>query len=498
MSFLDDLGVYRSNKSFRLKEFSKSLSGRAFTWYAKLKPYSIKTWEDLVMEFCGKFLEEEGEVHIMDLGRVKQRTGGWVPDILNLSGITTFAELMKKAVDIANAMKRQGKRTKGSEDMFDVYAAEERERKRPFKSNRTPEKMTPRNANETSPIPTNSHATQDCWTIRRAFHKQVKLGKVLLLEEHQNEDLHRRPLPNHSINTIVPSSGGVRIEEVEEEPCSEEKILAVGLAKIRGFRVLFGQLGMGHDAQREVAEAIFNMVRKWGGHLGAANAPLTQLARAHATTIIFREFSEMNPQFCHNRPLYVEATIEGIKVRRALVDNGSGVNILPTYIFHKLRMPKNKVRRLEITLSTFHGEAVESLGRVHVVLEVGPLKTVNVFQVVDGDASYHLLLGRPWIHLHQCVPSTLHQCVKSNFKGKEIEIIGVRAPFEATEVHLIDASLFDEMAGPGSSQLRTEQGTPLGSDVQNNPCRPTQAFKRPRAKDAAGIQKEYLPNGEVR
>ncbi|KAJ1397782.1 hypothetical protein SESBI_31574 [Sesbania bispinosa] len=412
MSFLDDLDVYQSNKSFRLKEFSKSLSGRAFTRYAKLRPYSIKTWEDLVMKFCGKFLEEEGAVHIMDLGRVKQRTGeglvafikryrdralqcketlpeadlvyGCIKNVedgshifLSLSGITTFAELMKKAADIADAMKRQGKRLK---------------------------------------------------------------GKVLLPEEHQNEDLHRRPLPNHSINTIVSSAGGVRIKEVEEEPYSKEKILAVGLAKTRGFRVLFGQLGMGHDAQREAAEAIINIVRKWGGQLGAANAPLTRLARAHAMTIIFREPADMSPQFCHNRPLYVEATIEGIRVRRALVDNGSGV--------------------------------VESLGRVHVVLE---------------------------IHLHQCVPSTLHQCVKSNFKGKEIEIPGVKAPFEASEAHLIDASLFDEMAPPGSSQLRTEQGTPLGSLVQqNNPCRPTQAFKRPRPRDAAGIQKEYLPNGEVR
>ncbi|KAJ1382881.1 Aspartic peptidase domain superfamily [Sesbania bispinosa] len=565
MSFLDDLGIYRSNKSLRLKEFSKSLSGRVFTWYAKLRPYSIETWEDLVMEFCGKFLEEEGVIHIMDLGRVKQRAGkglvafikqyrdralqcketlpevdlvyGCIKNVedgshifLSLSGITTFTELMKKAADVADAMKRQGKRTKGQEDMFDVYAAEEREIRRPFKSNRTPEKMTPRNTNEMPPIPlgriqicqlvedwlkegtlrmkvvkppltkkqydnpeycvlhkTNSHSTQDCWTIRRAFHKQVKLGTVLLLEEHQDEDLDLRPLPNHSVNTITPSSEGIRIEEVEEGPCSKERMLAVGLAKTRGFRVLFGQLGMGHDAQREAADAIINIARKWGGHLEAVNAPLTRLARAHTTAIIFREPTDISPQFCHNQPLYVEATIEGVKVRRALVDNGSRVNILPTYIFHKLRMPKNRMRRSDITLSTLHGEVVESLGRVHSILEVGPLKTVNVFQVVDGDASYHLLLGRPWIHLHQCVPSTLHQCVKSNFKGKEIEIPGVKVPFEATEAHLIDASLFDEMAPPGSSQ--SEQGTPLlGNHIQQDIlCRPTQAFKRPRARDAAGI-----------
>ncbi|KAJ1380853.1 Retrotransposon gag domain [Sesbania bispinosa] len=75
MCFLDDLGVHRDNKSLRLKEFSKSLAGRAFTWYAKLRPGSIRSWEELATEFYGKFLEEEGALHIMDLGRVKQKSG---------------------------------------------------------------------------------------------------------------------------------------------------------------------------------------------------------------------------------------------------------------------------------------------------------------------------------------------------------------------------------------------------------------------------------------
>ncbi|KAJ1378900.1 hypothetical protein SESBI_47381 [Sesbania bispinosa] len=105
----------------------------------------------------------------MDLGRVKQRTGegliafikryrdralqyketllevdlvyGCIKNIenrsqifLSLSGITTFSELMRKAADVADAMKRQGKRTKGPEDMFDVCATEQKERKRSFKA----------------------------------------------------------------------------------------------------------------------------------------------------------------------------------------------------------------------------------------------------------------------------------------------------------------------------------------------------------------------------
>ncbi|KAJ1377405.1 Ribonuclease H superfamily [Sesbania bispinosa] len=459
MCFLDDLEIHRNNKDLRLKEFSKSLAGRAFTWYAKLRPCSINTWEELVTEFYGKFLEEEED-------------GSQI--FLSLSGISTFAELMRRAADVTDALKRQGKRSKEAEGMFDICVAEGREKKKVFRSGRTSGGTSTYNTNEVPPVPlarsqicqlveewlkdgtlrpmmdkppltkeqyddqaycilhrANSHTMMECWTIRRAFHKQVKMGRVLLPEAEQESNLHKRPLPNHSVNMITSSVGRVRIEEIAEDTDTEEGVLSVGLSKTRGFRVLFGQLGLEHDAQKEAAKAVIHIVKKMGRGPG-------------------------------------RTTIEGVKVRRALVDNESG--------------------------------AVETLGRVHAVLEVGPIKTTNIFQIVEGDSSYHLLLGRPWIHLHQCVPSTLHQCIKSNFKGRDIEIPGVRAPFEANEAHFIDASLFDEVAPPGSSAIETRMEDPLqerGEFIRKNSVyHPTQAFKRPKTGTTAGIEKEYLPNGE--
>ncbi|KAJ1438453.1 Retrotransposon gag domain [Sesbania bispinosa] len=143
------------NKGLRMKEFSKSLSGGAFTWYVKPRPRSIQTWEDLATEFCEKFLEEEGAIHIMDLGRVKQKSGeGLIAFIkryrdctlqcketlpeadlvyrciknieykskiyLSLGGIATFAELMKWEADVSEAMRKQGKRNKETEGVFNM------------------------------------------------------------------------------------------------------------------------------------------------------------------------------------------------------------------------------------------------------------------------------------------------------------------------------------------------------------------------------------------
>ncbi|KAJ1407887.1 Aspartic peptidase domain superfamily [Sesbania bispinosa] len=441
MCFLDDLGVHRDNKGLRLKEFSKSLAGRALTWYVKLRPRSIRTWEELAAEFCGK--QKRGESLIAFVKRYRDRAlqcKETLPEA-DLVGITTFAEPMRRGADVAEAIKRQGKRAKETENVFDVCASYEREKKKNFIMSMSSRKFAFNDVNELPQLPISRAQTCELiedWlkdgTIQtkvnrpplskeqRTFQKQLKAGKVLLPEmEGVEGELHRRPLPNHDVNTIVsPSQGRIRIEEVDDEANAGEETLVNGLTKTRGWRILFGQLGLSWDAQQEAAKALVKIAQNQGGELSRVNAPLT-------------------------------------RVRRALVDNGSGVNILPSYLFKMLNMPKYRLWVSDVTLNTFHGEPVESRGCVNAVLEVGPIKTVNTFQVVDGDPGYHLLLGRPWIHLHQCIPSTLHQCIKSNFRGREIEIPSVTAPFEAREAHLIDASLFNELAPPGKQKTPVEQ-----------------------------------------
>ncbi|KAJ1378169.1 hypothetical protein SESBI_48113 [Sesbania bispinosa] len=360
MCFLHDLGMHRNNKKLRLMEFSKSLSGRAFTYRGN----------------------EETE-----------------------------------------------KKSQGPESAYEICALEERERKRSFRNNQPMRRFTPQDVDDLLPLPINkqqacqlieewlkdgiiqprvnkpplpkeqyddpsfcvlhctrAHITIDCWMIRCAFQRQVRAGKVLLPEKEKEE-------------------------EVEEESDAEDKALTTGIAKTRGFCILFGQLGLNQDAQQEAARALIRIVKNHGGELNAANAPLTRLSRSHAPAIVFRE------------PCYKDLS--------------------------------SATTSLYITLSTFHGEPVES--RV---------------------------------------------CVNAVLEGKEIEIQGVKASFEASESHLIDVALFDELPPPGSSQLEMEHAIVLQgrreTDRTRSTTRPTEALKRPGSKTWNGLEKEYLPNGEVR
>jgi len=44
-------------------------------------------------------------------------------------------------------------------------------------------------------------------------------------------------------------------------------------------------------------------------------------------------------------------------------------------------------------------------------MTIGTIK-LPIFVVVDKSAVYNVILGTPWIHQMQAIPSTYHQCVK--------------------------------------------------------------------------------------
>ena len=73
--FIDTLGPYIADEDLCLREFSKSLCDRAYTWYISLKPRLIPTWDDMVDVFCTKYFHEEETVMLATLQATKQRNG---------------------------------------------------------------------------------------------------------------------------------------------------------------------------------------------------------------------------------------------------------------------------------------------------------------------------------------------------------------------------------------------------------------------------------------
>lgn len=64
------------------------------------------------------------------------------------------------------------------------------------------------------------------------------------------------------------------------------------------------------------------------------------------------------------------------------------------------------------------------MGILALEFTAGPVLFKEKFQVLDIPTSFNLLLGRPWIHAIEAVPSTLHQKVKFIQGNHVISIFG--------------------------------------------------------------------------
>ena len=123
---------------------------------------------------------------------------------------------------------------------------------------------------------------------------------------------------------------------------------------------------------------------------------------------------------------------------------------------------------MEVT--RFGGRGKYTEGHIQLWLKVGPIASLAQFHVVKMKVSYHVLLGRPWLHKHRLVSSTYHQCVKGRLNGRMIRIAANPLPFEQPKAHLVETMFFDQWASSRESSVPKPRGTfmPKWEDVQGD------------------------------
>lgn len=132
----------------------------------------------------------------------------------------------------------------------------------------------------------------------------------------------------------------------------------------------------------------------------------------------------------HNAPLHIGVLIHKHRVKCVLIDGEAGLNICTLTLIHALGFLENAIdAKRKITIKDYDDEERSSLGIVVLPIRVGPTQKDTICQVLDIDLSYNILLGRPWIHEMQVVPSTYHQCLKFPHNGQEITISANSNPF---------------------------------------------------------------------
>ncbi|CAL8135184.1 unnamed protein product [Prunus armeniaca] len=205
------------------------------------------------------------------------------------------------------------------------------------------------------------------------------------------------------------------------------------------FKSLYDQLGFGPQAREAVAVALMNISAESNPHCFTAQPQRSFLENDNA--IVFTDEDTEVPYSDHRRPLYLEGQINDVFIRRALVDTGSFVNILPPFVLTTADIPLSKIMQSQTSISGFGNKS-----------EV----------TVDVDAAYHTLLGRPWLNKHKLVVSTYHQCVKGRIGPRPLRIPENQARFNKNEAHYSEAVFYTECTGAGSNPSK-DFGTYLPS-----------------------------------
>ena len=97
----------------------------------------------------------------------------------------------------------------------------------------------------------------------------------------------------------------------------------------------------------------------------------------------------------HRRPLYLAASINQIPIKRALVDTGASVNLIPLSTLQVAGISERKIQRCPMEVTGFGGRGEYTAGHIQLWLKVGPIASLAHFHVVRTEVSYHVLLGRP-------------------------------------------------------------------------------------------------------
>uniref|UniRef100_A0A2N9EV74 Integrase catalytic domain-containing protein n=1 Tax=Fagus sylvatica TaxID=28930 RepID=A0A2N9EV74_FAGSY len=421
--FLNAMGPHAGNGNLCLREFSKSLTDRAYTWYITLKPDSVRTWDDMVEVFCTKYFHVEDKITLLTLHNTKQGpTEGLLPYIKRFKDVAldwygNHEESELVGICITNMVTEYRAHLENL-DIVRFTALLQKARKTAL-SVKAQLKSQREVANRFWQCPHN--------LIRRERDKKISRKKSFCLSRDFAKDVSNQDKGWDSrVVQII-----ARDMDKEEIVPSESTIMA--LQKSPKFRSLFDQLGLGAEARKMATAALVSIAAESGAQCFTVEAHASR-AYLETTNAISFTNEDIEVQYSdHKRPLYLTASINEV--------------------------------------IGFEGAAEYTIGHIQLALKVGPILSLTHFHVIDSAVSYHVLLGCPWLHKHKLVSSTYHQCMKGRLNGKPIRIPVNNTPFDETEVHFVEAAFYEDLALAEESSTSRTMGMPLPAweDIRDHP-----------------------------
>ncbi|XP_070009500.1 uncharacterized protein [Nicotiana sylvestris] len=113
----------------------------------------------------------------------------------------------------------------------------------------------------------------------------------------------------------------------------------------------------------------------------------------------------------YNDALVTSLLVHDTNVKRVLTDPGSSVYIILLRVLREMQAEDKLIPKAH-TLSGFDNSSVVTKGEAILTTFAEGVVKDTKFQVVDMEMTYNMILGSPWIHEMDVVPSTLYQLIK--------------------------------------------------------------------------------------
>ena len=125
----------------------------------------------------------------------------------------------------------------------------------------------------------------------------------------------------------------------------------------------------------------------------------------------------------HNDALVVTLRIMEYDVKRVMVDQGSGAEIMYPNLYKGLNLKLKDLTAYDSPLVSFDGKVVILRGQIRLPVQAGSEVIEVDFIMVDTYSPYTAIMARPWLYTTGAVSSTLHQKVKYLLRGQIEEIV---------------------------------------------------------------------------
>ncbi|XP_030949890.1 uncharacterized protein LOC115973789 [Quercus lobata] len=110
----------------------------------------------------------------------------------------------------------------------------------------------------------------------------------------------------------------------------------------------------------------------------------------------------------HDNALVVTLRIGGYDVKRVMVDQGSGAEIMYSDLYRGLNLRPEDLTAYNSPLVSFDGKVVIPRGQIRLPVQAGSEVVKVNFIMMDVYSPYIAIVTRLWLHALEAVSSTLH------------------------------------------------------------------------------------------